>query len=97
MIAKLLLWNLDIESEIEPANGTDFQLSELYGYLEAEIIQTLYLTNDIVMLIDEESKLNPKKVKQHNEKATRLLHRAGGFPGDFILGNAILCPRNMLQ
>ena len=55
--------------EVDPKNGTDFQLSELYALLGCTSIETLSLDERNIMVLDEEGKLTGKPRK---ERATRI-------------------------
>lgn len=79
-----------IEQLVEPRNGKEFQLDELYALIECDTVQLVHLADGSAMFCDEEAKL--KKVwPAVNEKATRLLAAAGGLPGDVVLGNVLVC------
>lgn len=77
--------------EIQPKNGKDFKLDELQeivgGYIE-----TLYLKNKEVMVVNEEGKLNNLSL---NEKATVYLLDQNY--ADVILGNALVCKQNEIK
>lgn len=79
---------------IEPENGTDFHLPELYRMLECELIQVLPMpTEGLIMIIDDEGKLTDKPM---NKLATDLI-AANLFPGDYIVGHAIICTDEELK
>lgn len=69
---------------IEPVNGTDFGLQEMYQLLEVELIQPLYLINDKVMIVDEEGAL--KSDRQINWIAFWV------FADSVLRGEAIYAP-----
>lgn len=74
-------------SKVEPDNGTDFQLQELYELLEVDTIEIVKSSNGRhLVVIDEEGKLKPDPVV--NGLASILC-----FPGgrDMIVGNALIC------
>lgn len=77
--------------EIQPKNGKDFKLDELQeivgGYIE-----TIYLKNKEVMVVNEEGKLNDLPL---NEKATDYL-LAQNY-ADVIVGNVLVCKRNEIK
>lgn len=85
--------------EITPANGTDFTLDEMYGYV-GDPVEFLALPSGQVMLINEEGKLNdlPK-----NEQATEIWKREypiEQYPDnndELIVGNAIVCDAEMVK
>ena len=78
--------------EINPQNGTDFGLEEMQkavgGYIEV-----ITISNGRIMILDEEGKL---KYKDINPEATNL---AEDFllDGDFIVGDVIVCAKEMVQ
>lgn len=75
-----------------PRNGADFSLTELQeavgGYVEM-----VHLTDDIVMLVDEEGKLKGRDI---NVAATALY---GAWVGhdDIIVGDVLVCKRREVQ
>jgi hypothetical protein len=80
---------------VEPANGTNFTLKELYALLECDTIEVLYPDMDGAILIcDENSKLSSDH--QMNFVATALME-GRLFPGDYVAGHALLCPDEMLK
>lgn len=81
--------------KISPANGSSFQLKELYGLLECRTIELVDLSGGKMMIIDEEGKLSQKKP---NRTATDIAHKNNSiFSSDFIAGHAILCKHNHLK
>jgi len=78
--------------EIEPLNGTDFTLKELYKHLECDTIEVVYFNDDTMMIIDEMGKINDK---HYNNQATYIL-RDKRKTQDFIVGNAIVCKSSEL-
>lgn len=77
--------------EIQPKNRKDFKLVELQkvvgGYIE-----TIYLKNKEVMVVNEEGKLNDLPL---NKKATDYL-LAQNYT-DAIVGNALVCKQNQIK
>ena len=55
--------------EIEPKNGSDFQLKEVYELLKIELIECVYIpnNNNKIMLVDEEGMLKTFVI---NERAS---------------------------
>ena len=86
--------------EVEPANGTDFQLAELYSHLECDMIQVVPVPpkDDVpmIMIIDEEGKFRGDIRDTYNPAATSIA-KPNLFPGDVIAGRAIYCPSDMLK
>lgn len=46
--------------EVEPANGTDFQLTELYTLLNCRTIDIIQLSDKHLMVLDDEGRLAKK-------------------------------------
>lgn len=82
-----------IEYTVTPKEGSHFTLNEMQAFVGG-LIQTIYLAEEAdydIMLINEEGKVHGL---DYNAKATKLLQAAGGIPGDFIVGNALLISSN---
>src|SRR5262249_27740327 len=79
------------ESEIRPENGKNFELDEMYRLIgnRCDIVEAIVLGDGTTMWIDEEGKLR-WPTPAINRKATRLLVRAGGIRGDFVVGNVLI-------
>ena len=76
---------------IRPRNGHSFKLTELYELLDCQTVDVVRLTDELILIIDDESKLrNPCYL---NLLATYLWYRyqpdARGV--DCIAGRVILC------
>lgn len=80
----LIGMNGDVE-EVQPLNGTDFTLEELYKLLDCDMVQMVSLTDGRIMLMDEDGKLKPSN--RMNVLASRLYHS----PHDFIVGAVVVC------
>jgi hypothetical protein len=96
--ATLLHQDGDIQG-IQPANGTDFSLSELKDLLGCSYIEVIYLDNegdddDLIMIGDEEARLISDPVE--NVQATKV-YRESWVCQQNIVGNIILCPSSMLK
>lgn len=76
--------------EVEPDNGKDFGLKELYTILDCELIEIVYLPDKIMLVVDEEGKLQNKPV---NLQVTVLAN----ISDDYIVGNALLCKHKQLK
>jgi hypothetical protein len=70
-----------------PSNGVSFTLGELKKFVKG-FVQMIYLTDERVMIINEEGKFNSSK---HNDCATTLAKNVL-TPGDFIVGDALITP-----
>lgn len=82
----LLIKTDDSVTTIEPENKKYFVLEELQS-LVGGFIEVVYLADNSPMIINEEGKLLDLP---HNPKATVLLKEAGGIPGDWIAGDAVV-------
>lgn len=93
-MAKIYKANVEV-LDIEPKNGTDFQLEELQAIVGG-LIELIYLPNNQLMVINEEGKINGLP---YNEKATNLcsvvFREAGCF--DFIVGDVLICDENEIK
>ena len=76
------------------AQGGCFSLDEMYALLECTQVQVIYLRDGRIMWIDEEGKFKPHQV---NIQATLLLQKAGGIPGDYVAGIALVTERTEVQ
>jgi hypothetical protein len=59
-----------------------------------EFAEVVEVSENYIMLIDEEGKLTGKS---YNATATDLFHLYGGSIHDFIVGNAVVIPRRDLK
>ena len=78
---------------VVPANGGDFTLEELQGMVEG-LIEIVPLTKNVIMVVNEEG----KGVLPINVPATIIAKAQGAiFPFDYIAGNALMCPSDMVK
>ena len=78
---------------VAPSNGTDYSLAELQGYVEG-YIEIVTLTANTIMVVNEEGKgVLPKNVMATIIAKSHLAI----FPEDYIAGNALLCPSDMVK
>ena len=87
-----------IVTEIEPENGKDFQLDELYDLLGVSIIEMVFLPENLVMIVDEEGALHDDR--KLNLKATELVTKAAtklGRMGTLIFGNVAVINQNQIK
>lgn len=76
-----------------PANGSDFKLEELQGFVDG-LIEIIDIGSDVIMVVNEEG----KGILEPNKKATFLARTMQAiFPHDYIAGNALMCPSDMVQ
>ncbi|WP_035558349.1 hypothetical protein [Hymenobacter sp. IS2118] len=80
---------------VSPRNGKSFKLAELYELLDCQLVDVVRVTNDLILIIDDEGKFrNPAYL---NLLATYVWHqhqgtlRAAARGVDAIVGRAILC------
>lgn len=76
-----------------PANGTDFTLEELQGFVGG-YIEIIDITDKVIMVVNEEG----KGALEPNGMATVLAKAHGAiFPHDYIAGDALMCPSGMVK
>jgi hypothetical protein len=73
-------------TKVKPANGKNFTLGELRTLVGCQWVEVAYINGPkgSFLVVDEEGKLNGKA---YNTVATGIY----GHPGDYIVGNALLC------
>ncbi|MHB1350265.1 MAG: DUF3846 domain-containing protein [Desulfobulbaceae bacterium] len=76
------------------ARGSCYSLDEMYSLLECSRVEAVHLRDGRIMWIDEEGKFKPHQV---NIQATLLLQKAGGIPGDYVAGIALVTERTEVQ
>ena len=82
--------------EIEPKNGTDFNLDELHKHLQCSLVEVININQDDIMVVDEEGKLASNNVI--NVNATMLAQENQAITSwDYIAGDAIVCNRKMIR
>ena len=79
--------------EIKPENGRDFSLEEAQQVVDG-YIEVVYLNDKQIMIVNEDGKFT----KKSNPVATTIarINRAL-FNFDYISGDIILCPTEMLR
>lgn len=76
-----------------PANGTDFTLEELQQYVEG-YIEIIDISENVIMVVNEDG----KGMLEPNGMATVIAKRLRAiFPNDYIAGNALMCPSDMVK
>lgn len=83
-MAKIYRTNGDVEN-VEPKNGTDFQLEELSAIVGG-YIEVLYLDDKEILVCDEEGKLKGYPL---NVRATDIVRSCG--ISDYIVGDVLIC------
>ena len=83
-----------IGTEVEPKNGTDFQLEELQKFVGG-YIEIIQLNDGRIMVVNEEGKLQSLEM---NDEATEIAteHHAL-FDGDWICGDVLICNEREVQ
>ena len=96
MKAKLLKASGEV-MEIEPKNGTDFKLDELYKHLNCSLVEVINLNQNDIMVVDDEGKLKSNNVV--NVNATMLFQESQEITTfwEYIAGDAIVCNRKMVK
>jgi hypothetical protein len=80
-------------TDVEPVNGSDFKIGELYTHTKSTIVQMIDMPDGRLMWMDEEGKLNGK---EPNPVATKLVEK-WLLPGDYIAGHALVCTKRMVR
>lgn len=81
-------------SEVYPANGEDFQLDELKGFVGGWI-EIVNITRKVIMVVNEEGKGEKLPL---NGMATVIAKAENAiYPWDFIAGDALMCPSDMVK
>ncbi len=76
--------------QVRPADpSAGFSLEELYRYLHCTTVEMVSLGSGVTMWLDEHGKA--REIHEVNAVATALPARAGGMPGDYVVGRALLC------
>ena len=79
--------------KVQPANGSDFTLEELQGFVDG-LIEIIDIGSDMIMVVNEEG----KGVLEPNTTATVIARAMMAIsPHDYIAGNALMCPSDMVQ
>ncbi len=81
----------DKTEQVQPKNGNDFSLEELQAIVKG-YVQTVYLSNDKVMVMNEEGKLLGL---DYNMKATMLLRLNGYY--DYVVGDVLICESSEIK
>lgn len=82
----------DVEN-VEPKNGTDFQLEELQAIVGGLIdCQMTNDGNDLIIFNDEGKLLE----LPYNEKATEI-YQERVYEGDFLVGDVLICKENEMK
>lgn len=78
---------------LTPSNGCKFASEEACRLLQCNRLQILYLTSELILVLDEESKTKSPTTSLLNLLATKIYYTyqpsASGF--DYIAGRAIFC------
>lgn len=80
-------------TEIAPADGEGFELDEVQSRVEG-YIEVVYLNEKQIMIVNEDGKFG----KPYNVFASAIAHLNGAIgQRDFICGDVVVCPSEMLQ
>lgn len=87
----LLITPLDIEPEefTLDVSSPGATLAHLYRLLDCSVVQMVTLDDGRAMWMDEEAKLRSPMLPV-NDRATALLHSAGGVPWDVVVGPVVI-------
>lgn len=78
---------------VTPANGWDFSLEELQGMVDG-LIEIIDIRPGIIMVVNEDC----KERLERNAMATVLAKAHGAiFPNDYIAGDALMCPSELVK
>ena len=78
--------------EIAPKDGKEFHLTEIQELVDG-LIEIVYLNNYQIMVVNEEGKVT----KRYNVYASVIADRHHALmEGDYICGNAVICPSQMV-
>lgn len=67
------------QENIQPANGTDFKLEELYGLIGCDMVEVVG-TGDPAMIFISDEEARCKDDFIINQEATRILRESAGIP-----------------
>lgn len=79
--------------ETSPKNGTDFQLSEMQAVVSG-YIEVVYLDDGLIMVVNEEGKLNGLAI---NWNATKLYRKSLPWCNDIIVGDVLVCKQTEIK
>jgi len=74
-------------TEIEPKNGTDFNLQELYEAIGCDTVEVVYLRDGRLMIVDEEGLYDSPVMN----------FTASEMAGTQIVGNVVVCNNDQLR
>lgn len=82
---------------VSPTNGRCFELDELYALLDCEMVEVVSLTDELILIIDENGKLSQPAYL--NLLATYLWqqHQPEARGTDSIVGRALLCHTDQFE
>lgn len=85
--------------DVQPANGRSFSLKEMQSYVGG-FVELVTLADGRLMFVDEDGKHKgslQERSQRANGPATDLLRLAGGLPGDYVVGNALVCDKGEVR
>lgn len=78
--------------DVEPKNGTDFELQELHDIVDG-YIEIVRLNNEQIMVVNEEGKLYGL---DFNANATNIM-RNNIATNDYVVGDALICDNSQVK
>lgn len=79
--------------EVEPKNGTDFSLAEMYEHTGCSMVQFASAKDGRIIIVDEEGKMFGKEI---NAAATEL-YKYGDHPGYELVGDVLICSPEQIK
>ncbi len=81
--------------EVEPNNGSDFTLAELYEHVGTDIVEFLFFRKHLAIFCEE----GKMRDKPPNVRATAEALMLGWhpIPGDHLVGDVLFCLRNEVK
>lgn len=85
-----LIKTTGVELEVNPENGSDFQLKEMQDFVGGTI-QIIRVDNNCIVCNDDGKLLG----LPYNEKATEMYGKYL-FSGDYLVGDILIIPNNQI-
>ncbi len=76
---------------VNPKNGRSFKLAELYELLDCRHVDVVWLTPELILIIDDEGKFRNPAYRNALASAHWYEHVPAARGVDCIVGRAILC------
>lgn len=80
---------------VEPKNGKDFKLKEMYDHVGTDIVEFLFFEKHLAIFCEE----GKMRGKASNAEATLLALKYGWIPilGDHLVGDVLFCRRDQVK